>query len=48
MLYDLKADPLENRNISEEPENEELVLSLAEQLEAIRLATAHPPNPRKR
>jgi arylsulfatase A-like enzyme len=47
MLYDLKLDPLENHNISERPENEELVAKLAELLEKKRLATANPPSPRR-
>ena len=47
MLYDLKLDPLENHNISEQPAQEELVARLAEQLEEKRLATAKPPNPRR-
>jgi arylsulfatase A-like enzyme len=47
MLFDLQSDPLENHNISERPENSNLVLELASKLEQTRLATANPPSPRR-
>lgn len=45
MLYDLKLDPLENRNISEQPENKGLVAKLAKLLQGCRLDTVEPPSP---